>query len=134
MLSKKLKTSLCFVLILIANTFFAQLKKQIEICIISKKTLESMQYNFKSKKSPKFKVTCRTAFNKDAIDKSMMDDNLKDAFDDIDYSQLLQYNLRFRWKNKKGSKFFVGVQAMSTFALVNNEDQNSYYIGFKKTF
>lgn len=89
-------------------------------------------YHVPKHKSPKFKLTCRTAFNRDVFDQALEDGDLTEIFDDVEFSQFLKYNVRARWKFKNRNKIFIGAETMGYAGT--GIPKNAYYIGFKKYF
>jgi hypothetical protein len=121
------------IFILFSTTAFSQLNRDTVSYRISQKTLDSFKYHVEyMKKSPQFKVTCRTAFDRDALSQLVSEDNLTQMFDDIEFSQFLKYNVRARWRFKNKNSIFMGAETMG--ANAPGPGQNAYYIGFKKRF
>jgi hypothetical protein len=119
--------------ILLSTSVFSQLNRDTTRYIISQKTLDSFKYRVSyTKKSPRLKITCRTAFNKDALDQAMSDNDLSEMFDDVEFSQFLKYNLRVRWRTKKKYNIFIGAETLG--ASNPGPGQNAYYIVFKRRF
>lgn len=127
-----MKIYLTFLLLIISTLLFSQLNSGVDNYMINSKTLESLNCHYHTKKSPRFKITCRTAFNKEILAQVVDDTRPSEIFDDVEFSQFVRYNLRVRWRCKNNSKIFIGAQTLG------NHNPNpatvSYYIGFKKRF
>jgi hypothetical protein len=114
------------IFLLISSTIFSQINKDTSSYKLSPVTLESFRYNAPKHKSPKFKVTLRTAFNREVIG----DKNLSEILEEVEFFQFAKYNLRARWKLKNKNKVFIGAQTLGFTTGLSNV----YYIGFKKYF
>ena len=117
----------CLINLSVAAQFSKSLKYDY---MVSQRMVNSFEYHVPMHRSPRLKVTCRTALNKDMISQ-VMDDDLSEIFDDIEFSQFVRYNVRIRWRFGR-DRVFVGAKTMGAVGM--EPSKNLYYIGFKKSF
>lgn len=125
------KIIIIFLFLLNINLFSQKIIKA-EKNEISQKTIDSFCYHVHYKKSSKIKVTLRTAFNKDILVQAMDDAKMSEIFDDVEFSQFFQYNVRCRFRFKNRNKFFIGAETMG--AVSPGVGKDAFYFGFKKYF
>lgn len=118
-------------LVFIFNISFSQKITDKFGCHINHKTLNSFKYNAPVKKYKKYKITCKTILNRSAIKESFSsNEDLSEILDESQFSQFIQYNLRFRIKFKNQNHFFIGTKTF----LESGSSKGLSYIGFKKYF
>lgn len=122
---------LIIILFFIFNTASSQVITDRCNCRINQNILNSFKYNAPVKKYKKYKITCKTILNKGAIKEVIgSDEDLLEILDDSQFSQFIQYNLRFRIKFKNQNHFFIGTKTF----LESGSAKSLSYVGFKTYF